>query len=876
QNVSGDQLNEAKESNIVNSLQGKVAGVIVTRNADGPGGDAKVLIRGNRSITGKNDPLYVIDGVPLSGNVSMINSDDVESMTILKGASAAALYGSQGQNGAIIITTKKGKDGAIRVDYVGGISFPKPSLLPDLQFEYGQGDAGVYVPNSEHSWGPKAEGQPVKLWNGKTVPLKGQPDNLKNFFRTGSTFSNFISATGGNENMRTYFSYGNMRAQGIMRNNDLIRHNIDLKIDNIISPKLSFFTKLTYIYEEVNNRVIPGDVGTYALPSIFRAPTSIPLAEMKAYAYTDSNGTERQNYWNPNSPVLLNPYWALNRITYYQQKDRAIALVSAKYKFSDWIDVQVRGNIDETLLQTNHRVYADNYFSLVGSDYEYGNTRNTGVNMDAFLSARRNIYKNLNLSANLGTSLQESKYSGLAGRANGLNKQNFFFMSNARNPFINEYYGRTPRVESIYSTVTLAYNHYLYFDVTARNDWSSALPKGSQSYFYPSAGLTGIISEMVHLPSWISYGKVRATLANSGYGGSEYLDRNYYEVGAGGVIITPTVQSLGTYKPEITSSFESGLEGSFFKNRLSVNLVYYNTKTKNQLLLIGAPPATTFDQKYINAGLIRNDGIELIAGGSPIKTKNFSWNFDLNYSKNNNKILTLTPDVKSAILVSSDLALIKAVEGNSFGDIYAKGWQTDSKGRRLVDVAGNPIVTDGNDVRVGNYNPKYMLGINNSFDYRGFTLSFLIDYRNGGTIIAGTQALIDADGHSKQSLEGRENGIILDAYTADGTKNTQVISAQKYWSDRGGRYPVGSLYAYSATNVRLRELIFGYSVLEGTLAKSNIVKGAKISLVGRNLFFFKNEAPIDPEITRGVEGAGLEYAALPSTRSLGINLKLTF
>jgi TonB-linked SusC/RagA family outer membrane protein len=876
QNVKGDQLNEAKEVNIVNALQGKVAGVTVTRNADGPGGDTKVLIRGNRSITGNNDPLYVIDGVPLTGSVGMLNSDDVENMTVLKGASAASLYGSQGQNGAIIITTKRGKEGALTVNYVGGLSFDKAMLLPDLQYEYGQGDAGIYAPNSEHSWGPKADGQMVTLWNGKTVPLKGQPDNLRNFFRTGSNLTNSVSITGGNEKMRTYFSYANVRAQGIMRNNDLIRHNVDLKIDNAISSKLTCFVKMTYIYEEVNNRVIPGDAGTYALPSIFRSPTSIPLREMENYAYTDSNARERQNYWKPNSSVLLNPFWALNRITYYQQKDRLLGLFSAKYAMAEGIAIQVRGSIDKTFQRTNHKVYADNYFSLVGSDYDYGSTINTGVNMDALLSFRRDLSRQINLSGDVGASMQESTYSGVAGNANGLNKQNFFFMNNARNPFINEYSGRTPRVQSLYGTVTVAYRNYLYLDVTARNDWSSALPKGSQSYFYPSVGFTGVISDMFRLPLWINYGKVRATFANSGYGGNEYLDRNYYQVGAGGVIITPTIESLGTYKPELTSSFETGVEGRLFNNRVSINVVYYNTKTKNQLLLIGAPPASTFNQKYINAGLIRNRGVEVVAGVIAVKIAHFSWNIDLNYSKNYNKVLQLTADVKSAILVNSDLAQIKAVEGNSFGDIYAKGWQQDDQGRKLVDDAGNPIFTKGNDVLVGNYNPNYMMGINNMLEFNSFSLGFLIDYRNGGYIIAGTQALIDADGHSRQSLQGRENGITLDAYTVDGKKNEQTISAQKYWSDRGGRYPVGSLYAYSATNVRLRELILGYIIPAKALGKQRIIKGAKVSFVGRNVFFFKNNAPIDPEITRGVGGGGLEYAALPSTRNLGVNLKCTF
>lgn len=876
QNIKGDQLNEAKEVNIVNSLQGKVAGVTITRNANGPGGDAKVLIRGNRSITGNNQPLYVIDGVPLSGSVSMLNSDDVESMTILKGPSAAALYGSQGQNGAIVITTKRGKAGELTVNYNGGFTFENAAVLPELQYEYGQGDAGVYSPSSEHSWGPRATGQPVTLWNGHTVPLEGQPDRLKEFFRTAHTVNNSLSINGGSEKMQTYFSYANTSAQGIMRNNDLNRHNIDLKIDNNLTSKLSFFTKLTYIYEDVNNRLQPGEGGTYALPSMFRSPTSIPTSEMRQYAYTDEAGIEKQSYWKPGSSILLNPYWALNRINYFQKKDRVLGLLSAKYQFNDWLDLQIRGSIDKTIQKNDHKVYADNYFSLVGSTYNYSGRGNQGTNVDALLSFKRDLSNKFNLMGNIGAALQQGNYEGFDGNSNGLNKANFFFMNNAKNPSITNFAQKSPQVQSIYATATLAYNSYLYLDATARNDWSSALPKDNQSYFYPSVGLSAILSDMLNLPSWVSYGKARVSMANSGYGGSEYLDRNYYRVGAGGAIITPSIQSLGNYKPELTTAFEAGLDWQFLNNRLGFSLTYYDTKTKNQLLLIGAPSASLFDRKYINAGLIKNNGIELVANLTPVRTDNFSWNAMVNYSKNNNKIVRLTEEVKSAILVDDRAAQIRADEGGSFGDMYVKDWERDSQGRRLVDNTGAPILTAGRDVFLGNYNPDYMLGVTNTFTYSNFSLNFLIDYRNGGYVISSTQALIDADGHSLRSLEGREGGLILDAYTVDGVKNTQSISAQKYWSAIGDRYPTGGLYAYSATNLRLRELVLGYRIPSKILNSTSFIKDAKLSVVGRNLFFFHKSAPIDPEITLGLNGGGLEYGALPSTRIIGLNLNIVF
>jgi len=877
QDIKGDNLNKAKETNMINGLQGKIAGVVITKNATGPGSDSKVLIRGNRSITNSNEPLYVIDGVPLNGDIGMLSLDDIESMTILKGASAAALYGSQGQNGAIVITTKKGKAGQSVVNYTGGVLVDVAAVLPKLQFEYGQGDAGIYNENSEHSWGPKITGQQVQLWNGHTVPMAGQPDRLKDFFRKGLTLNNTVSVLGGSEKVQTYFSYANTSAQGIMRNNDLMRHNLDFKITNNITSKLSMFAKLTYIYEKVDNRVEPGDAGTYVLPSIFRSPVTIPLSEMQEFAYTDATGIEKQSYWNPGSSVQVNPYWALNRVLNNQKTERLLGLVSLKYTVNPWLNFQLRGSLDKTTRNIRHEVYADSYFSQVGSTFDLGQTKRQAMNIDGLLSFSHDIGKNFSLSGNLGASVQEARYELNTEDANGLNKANYFFMVNAKSPVVINTYGRTPQVQSLYATATLGFRNYLYLDATARNDWSSALPKANQSYFYPSIGLSGIISDMTKLPVWVTYGKVRITYASSGFGGTEYLDRNYFSVGSGGAILTPSIQSLGDYRPEITHSFETGLDWRFFKDRVGFNFTYYDTKTKDQLLLIGIPSATLFSQKYINAGLIQNKGIELTADVTPIKQGVFTWTIGANYSKNTNKVIRLTETMKSVVIGAGDAVyLIKVDEGSSYGDVYVRGWAKDDQGRRLIDADGSPTLTDGTNAFVGNYNPDYMLGVSSMFRYKDLSLSFLIDHRQGGVVISGTQALIDADGHSRESLRGREGGIVLEGVTATGEKNTQPVEAQKYFGLIGGRYPIAEFYSYPGTNTRLREVVLTYALPSAVLDKIKVIKKAEISAVGRNLFFFQKSAPIDPEITRGVNGGGLEYAALPSTRSYGINLNISF
>jgi len=904
QKISGDKLNEAKEVNVINSLQGKIAGVTITKNATGPGSASKVLLRGSRSITGYNQPLYVIDGVPMDNSsrdqasitfggrdggdgIGMINGDDIESITVLKGASAAALYGSAGQNGAIIITTKRGKSGKVAIDVNSGVYFDKVSVLPEFQYEYGQGDAGVYSPNSEHSFGPRITGQNVTLWNGTGAILAGQSNRFDEFFRIGKTYSNSIAVSGGSEKMQTYFSYGNTFAEGIMRNHDLKRHNFTLKNNINLSSKFSIESKITYINEMVNNKPVLGEAsnGINPVTTLYRSPVSIPTSEMQKFEYLDSNGTYRQSYWKPLSSILENPYWVINRETFKERKDRILGLITAKYNFTSWLNLQLRGSIDKTIEKTEFNLFADSYYSLVGSNMSIGNLSHYGTNLDALLNINRDITNNISLSGYLGGSVRDGRYEGSTTNANGLNKPNFFLLGNARSPQISNYYGRSPQVQSLYASATIGFRNYLFLDATARNDWSSALPKANQSYFYPSVGISAIVSEMTTLPSWISYGKVRLSIAQSGAGGSQYLDRLYYGVAAGGRITTPNIQSFSSFKPELTKAYEAGLEWLFLSNRLGVNLTLYKTETRNQLLLIGAPSASLFDRKYINAGLINNHGIELQLTGTPLQGKDFSWDIILNFAANKNKIVRLTDDNKEVPLSGEERAAkIKAVEGGSYGDLYARGWLTDSLGRRLVDTLGKVIKTSGYTVNVGNYNPKYTMGLSNTFNYKSFSLSFLIDYRNGGVVISSSQSLIDADGHSKRSLEGREGGLVLDAYesidgkTSTGKKNTVNISAQQYWSSIGDRYPTGELYTYSATNMRLRELTIGYRIPQGILSKTNnVIKDAKISLVGRNLFFFKRDAPFDPEIAIGTgNGGGIEYGSLPSTRSMGINLKLSF
>jgi len=870
QTIGNTEVEETKTTNLATALEGKVAGLRITMSPNGPGSSANILLRGRRSLSGNNEPLIIIDGVPLDNSsrpletggstgfyggrnggdgIGMINNDNVASITVLKGASAAALYGSKGQNGAIIITTKSGKEGKLTMNYTLNVAVDEPNRLPKLQSEYGQGTGGVFDPNGEGSWGPKATGQLVTLWNGDEVPYTGQPNRLKDFLRRGLTIGNTVSVMGGNSLTQTYFSYGNINAKGIIPNQTYNRNNFDFKIDNKISSRLSFSSKITYIIESNDNKATT-DSHVDVYTRMLKAPATIPLSEMQKYEYFDEFGNRKQSFWKPGSVFNSNPYWALNRHLYYEQKNRILGLLSVKYDFADWINLQVRASMDKLIQKTDDRMYEDSYFwAGYGNVYSLRKLSSTAINVDALLSFDRKLTDKIDLNGNIGASVQQSKYESLELNALGLIKPDFFFMQNAKNLISNNLFGRSPQIQSLYGVLTFSYEGMLYLSTTMRNDWSSALTAGNQSYFYPTVGLSAVISELLKLPSWISYGKARITYAESGYGGKQYVDRNYFSVLPGGIIKPSSLRATDDYKPELTSTYEFGIDARFFNGRLGLSATYYQSHTINQLIELPTPSvASLYASEYVNAGLIQNRGLEFVLDGKPIDGGNFSWDATLNFSRNKNKIVRLDSGSTSRLI------------GGSIGDIYAQDWARDEQGRRLVDDNGRPIFGVGT-VYFGGDQPDYMVGFLNEFSYKEFSLSFLIDYSHGGVVRQTYQSIIDIQGTSQASLKGREGGLIIDGYTADGKKNTKSIDAESYWTNVNG---VG--YVYSATNMRLREAKISYNISNQLLKKIPFIKYAKLSLVGRNLFWFEIHSPFDPEQSIGQ----------PTTRNINLNLKLTF
>lgn len=890
QKLGGEDVNEVRDANFVNTLAGKVAGITITQAAGGPGSATRVVLRGNRSIQGNNNALFVIDGVPVDnsivgGNVgsdfggyngsdgaSNINPDDIESMSILKGAAAAVLYGSRAANGVILITTKKGKAGRISVDVNSGITTESPSILPDVQNEYGQGNGGTSNTTASGSWGGKAT---------------TYSDNISAFFRNATSINNSIGITGGTEKMQTYLSFSNSQNQGIIPNNDLKRNTITLRINNQISSKLSTDAKITYTNQIINNKVKVGEESGIVM-NLYKIPRSI--SDESIQDFEDETGNPK--YWTSSS-IYMNPYWTLNRVLNDENRNRITSLLAANYQLTNWLKLTGRASIDSYTDKVT-RTYYDRtlLFAQQGGTYEEGYYNVLERNLEAFLTGNNKVNESISVNYILGTSVSRREFSSTFAFAQGLLVPNKFDLSFARNRATNS--ANTKReIQSVFASAQISLKDYLFLDLTGRNDWASTLPPGNNSYFYPSVGLNAILSEMTNLPDWISFMKVRGSWTRVGNDvpqGILLQTYSFEQGGTGGFIRRDGTLPIPDAKPELTTSLEFGLDWRLFKNKLGLDLTWYKTNSINQLLQLSLAAPSGFERQYINAGNIQNSGIELTLNWSPIRSESgLNWDLTANYAKNSSKVVELHPDIKLAFIagVYGRTAGPVVKEGDRYGDLYGEGWMRDAQGRFVVDANGKPIGTGAGGTLVGNFNPDFMLSLANTFTLNNLSLNILIDGRFGGVMTSGTEANMAFDGTAAYTTANRAGAWVLDAVTAKGEKNTTAINAETFWTTvSGGRYSWGELFTYDATNIRIRELALGYNFK----LKSNFIRSAKLSLVGRNLLFlYRGNAVVDvpgvpsrklnfdPDINLGAGNyQGVEYGTLPSTRTIGLNLKLSF
>lgn len=909
QAIKGSDLSDTREANLTSAMNGKVAGLNISKTNSGPGSSNRIILRGNRSIGNSNQPLIVVDGVRIDNSpkapadatlfgardngdgISNINPDDVETMTVLTGASAAALYGSDASNGAIIITTKKGRTGkGIGVQLSSSASFEKPMIYPKLQNTYGQGDNGSFDPNTMDSWGPKMTGQNVTNWTGAQQALTAQPDNFKKFFRTGNELVNSIALSAGGDRSQTYFSYTNTYAKGILPNNDYRRNNFNLRQTAQLADKLSLDVKANFIDEDILNRPITG-AANRTMSTLFAMPRSLRLDDIKNFETQESDGSLTQNFWGSQTPSFQNPYWSVYRNLYERERKRFIGMASLKYQVMPGLSIQARTSIDYYTDLSEEKDYNDSYWIDYpgGGNYVLNKESNQQFNNDVLVTYNKDLSADLSLNVNAGASIEQFHFERSTMNDQGLVAPNLFSTTNAvaLSPSQDNYFPYYPiartEKQSVYASAQLGYKNYLFLDVTGRNDWNSTLPVNHASYFFPSVGLSAILNEIWHLPESISLLKLRSSYAYVGNGTAFNQLKPSMSLAPGGnngFLLVDRVLHDANLKPEETKSFEAGLELGLFKNRFHAEATYYHTNTINQILSIGVPNPSGYAFRIINAGNIRNEGTEILLNGRPVDGKNFKWTIAVNFGLNRNKILYLDSLEKMPPLSSPEtLGEIVAEEGKAYGGLYTSSFQRNTKGQIIVDDNGAPQVeTDVTKHFAGNYNPSWTGGLINTLQYKDWSLSFQIDMRKGGNLISGTQALMAARGTSQLTLNGREGGFVVpNSVKADGSANTTVITSQAYWQAVVGANPVGELFTYDMTNIRLREVNLTYS-LPSRLLGTTFIRGASLSLIGRNLFFLKNNAyGFDPESALGTgNNQGLEYASVPSTRNYGVYLKLNF
>ena len=901
--VSTEELTTARSLNILDGISGKVSGISITRTGGGVGAESKVLLRGNRSINGSSQPLYVVDGVPMNSDISNISPDDIASITVLKGANAAALYGSRANNGVILVTTKLGKSGGkpFSIEINTGYTLATPIYLNNFQNEYGQGFDGTYLQGANRSWGPALDGSSVPHWSNDpefgsaTTSYSANPTNkTSDFFRTGHVSATNIGVTTNSDTTNAYFSYTYTDAGGIVPGNDLSSNNFNIRVRSKLLDKFTLDTKLNYIREDTNYSLEGGEGYQNPIRALYKVPTNIKSADMKIFEFTNAEGLVKQHFWTPNNNAPGNPYWNLNNLTNDIEEERVIGLVSLNYEVTPKFNVLVRTALDRFNSTQEYRWSTDSYIIADNGWFRSNNRKGYEWNTDFLLNYKNNITENFTMDASVGGNIRKNENSRITvnpNRSNSLNVPNLFSLGNTSVIGATESFSQK-EVHSLYGVATFGYKDAIFLDVTGRNDWSSALTSANRSFFYPSAGLTIVASDLMgSTPDWISLLKIRGSYAEVGNDTNPYQTvraANISGGGANGFLQPSTTIPNENLLPESTVSTELGLDARFFGGRLGIDFTYYKSNSRDQLFRVSLPIASGATSLFVNGADIQNKGVEFTLTASPIRTNDFSWDMTFNYAKNTSEVLEISEGLDELnIGGASFLSQFKLVVGNPFGDIYSRGFNRDDQGRVIVGADGIPTVTSGLDVKVGNFNPDWMGGIRNSFNYKNLNLSFLIDIRIGGTIVNNTNAIMFADGLTEETLVGRTGGLIFGdnffagetAVQQDGSVNTAATNAEKMWSALGGRNaPVGEAFTSDASNVRLRELILGYSLPQSMLDQTWLTK-VTVSLAGRNLFFFSNKAGnVDPEVfaSTATNRQGLQQFAPPTQREIGLNMKFSF
>lgn len=946
QSVNGNELNTGNDANLMNKLAGRLAGVQITQGNSGAGSSSRVVIRGESSLSNGNQPLYVVDGVPINNYVHSalsgtpqeidygngageLNADDIESINILKGANAAALYGSRAANGVVLITTKSGKTkDNFKINFNSTTTFEQVSRLPGYQNKYSQGlgdNFEYWDGNNGHgtqdhqdmSWGRLMDGALVPQFDSPSVgangivyrggdviarngaaitgtPLIPHPDNVKDFFETGVTYNNNISLSASNDKSDFRLSLSRMDSKGTLPNVDLTRNTVNLNAGYNFTRNFSVKANVNYINSESSNRPSMGYGPENPMYTFAWFGRQVNINSLRNYWQAGQEGIKQFHF---NSGWNDNPFFTMYENTNGFSKNRMFGSIALTYNLTKELQLMARTGIDFFYdNRQSKRAYSTQRFPT--GAYKQEDVFFSEQNSDVLLrynKALNEIWK-LNVSGGVNSMVQDNAYK--SSFANGLSVPGVYNLGNTSTAIDVSQQNSTKKINAVLFTGEVSYKDMIFMNITARNDWSSALTRsdgsGNNSYFYPSVSLSGVISEMVKFPSQITYWSVRGGYAEVGSDTEPYrLETTYaykdpYDSNYG--IALPATLSNNTLKPERMRSFEIGTDYRMFNNRLGIDLTYYNTRNSNQIVEIPISTSSGYTSRYINAGVIRNYGLEAVLSATPVRIpKGLEWSSQINFSMNRGRVMEINKEYDQYVyawtaIYSDQDARVYAIakEGEAMGNLYGTDLKRTPDGQIIVDATGLPIA-DPTLVKLGNYNPDFILGFSNKFNYKGFSLDFLIDWHQGGVFVSRTFGM----GMESGVLDKTENrnpedmvieGVYLDPQTQQYVQNTKQVSARDYYRSLYRRFHE-TQSTFSSTFVKLREVKLGYTFPK-KLFKKTPISDLGVSVVGRNLFMWtKDQNYVDPEAI-SYEGQGMtpgvEEMSYPSTRNFGFNINISF
>ena len=950
QDVNGDKINNSKSGNVLTSLTGRMAGVNITSSAGAAGASSYITIRGQNSITGNNQPLFVVDGIPIDNSMSSsgnpddginnltngvaysnraidLNPDDIESVSVLKGGAATALYGLRAGNGVVLITTKKGgsKDGKMAVSVSTSVAFDQVNKLPERQMMYAQGNNGVYGTTTTSSWGPKisdlrydgATNYPRDL-NGKLVLatnaaakadlLANAYDNAGNFFQTGLTTNNNLSLSGGNKETNFYLSIGNSTNKGIVPNNTFAKTSVKLSGETKLSTKLKISASANYV-RSGGDRIQQGSNTSGVMLGLLRGTPTFDISNghgKDGYKFEDSyiyaaDGSPRRyaSYDNPN--------WTVNKNILTDQVDRLLTYAALVYTPISNLTVSYRLG-DDFYFDRRKGHTAIGSANIPGGQQEEDHHYNNDINSDLTINYNKELFSDFTANITLGHNMFQSYYQQLYTQGNDFVVPDFYHMSNTSSQIVRESIDKY-RTAAIYADMQFAYKDMLYVGFTGRNEWSTTLPVANNSFFFPSASVGFVFTELPALKGneILSFGKLRASYASIANHATPYNTENSFTSAgisdgwaSGGSFpfngVAGFVPSSGlanpTIKPESLLSREIGVELKLFNSRLNFDFTYYNNQNRDLLISVPLSGSTGYNSQYMNAATMENKGVELMASVVPVKTKDLNWLLSVNFTKNNNMVLSLAPGVTDIGLGGFTGSTINVVAGESYGSMFSTAFYKDSEGRVIIndDASsagyGYPI-KDETSKSLGKIAPDWTMGINNEITYKAFSFSFLFDIKKGGIMWNGTLSRMNGFGTSKET-ENRGEAVTFDGVKGHIDDNGNVVTAgavndiaskysQYYYQNiRGGASPAQEQNVEKTDWIRLRELSISYDF--GKVLKGNALKNLKVFATGRNLWLSTPYSGIDPEtnLFGASNTQGLDYFNMPNTRSFVFGLKLDF